>query len=80
MKSFKSIRFFSKKAVCLLIISWFIFSCLRDYLISTGASCLGDPTLVTAIGVAVSIYQYANCEYSATDNYKKCMGKWLYLK
>lgn len=43
MKSFKSIRFFSKKAVCLLIISCFIFSCLIDYLISTGVSCLGGP-------------------------------------
>lgn len=30
MKSFKSIRFFSKKAVCLLIISCFIFSCCSD--------------------------------------------------
>ncbi len=50
-------------------------TCLRDYLISTGVSCLGGPTPVTAIGVAVSIYQYVNCEYSATDNYKKCMGK-----
>lgn len=36
---------------------------------------VGGSTLVTAIGVAVSIYQYVNCEYSATDNYKKCMGK-----